>query len=179
MDIYEVNNRQYQACVDSKLCQPPHAVSSSTRPNYYGSADFDYYPVVNIDRAMADLFCSQWRGGRLPSEDEWEFAARGPVGQAFPWGDQPATCVLANLSAGSGCAQDTQPVTAFPAGSSVYGIANMIGNVWEWVGGSGGDGLLKGGAWDSQADAINASTRLEKPPASFADDAGFRCARGS
>jgi formylglycine-generating enzyme required for sulfatase activity len=185
IDIYEVTNRQYQACVDADACQPPLSPASATVPVYYHNSDFDYYPVVEVDWTMADVFCREWRAARLPTETEWEYAARGPDSLTYPWGDQSLTCMLANVQGGEGCARDTEPVTAYPSGISPFSVANLIGNVWEWTASpygtspTGAEYVLKGGGWDTPGQGIAASARVGKPSNLHANDTGFRCARSS
>ncbi len=83
MDIHEVTNASYKACVDAGVCKPPQKNSSSTRADYYGSPQFDNYPVVYVDWEMARAYC-EWRGGSLPTEAQWEKAARGTNGRIYP-----------------------------------------------------------------------------------------------
>jgi eukaryotic-like serine/threonine-protein kinase len=141
IDLREVTNRDYGDCVSASECEPPRAVASHTRPSYYGNATYDGYPVLSVDWDQARIYCA-WRGKRLPTEAEWEKAARGgcettsPSGcgtedeKIYPWGDATPTCDLANSV---GCVTDTEPVGARPAGASVYGAQDMAGNVQEWV----------------------------------------------
>ncbi len=86
-------------------------------------------PVVCATWLQADRYCA-WRGQRLPSEAEWEKAARGTDGRRYPWGDQAPTCELANFHE---CGPATHPVGSHPAGASPYGMLDMAGNVWEWT----------------------------------------------
>lgn len=113
--------------------------------------DRDQHPANCLDWAMAEQFCA-WRGGRLPTEAEWEFAARGPSLRTMPWGEEPIDPRLGNFC-GLECAEmlrrlgqnwrttypgndrwtTTAPVGSFPAGASPFRILDMAGNVWEWV----------------------------------------------
>ncbi len=146
IDQYEVTNARYEECVGAGACNPPSRMDSETRPKYFGEPEFANYPVIGVTWSDAQAYC-EWRGARLPTEAEWEKAARGTDGRIFPWGNtfDPARlnycdrncadcCGIpwANAALDDGYA-DTAPVDAFPQGISPYGACNMAGNVWEWV----------------------------------------------
>jgi serine/threonine-protein kinase len=143
IDKYEITNGQYKACVDADVCQPPHITYSATRPKYFGNPEYSNYPVIWVSWYMARTYC-EWVGRRLPTEAEWEKAARGTDGRRYPWGNEElsgeranfcdANCPLtiANFNYNDGYA-DTAPVGSFPAGASPYGALDMAGNVWEWT----------------------------------------------
>jgi len=119
----EVTNAQYRRCVEEKACPPPALLE------FFHDSLFDDHPVVYVDWYSAQAYCG-YAGGRLPSEAEWEKAARGTDGRLFPWGDA-AECGKGNLK---GCTQGlTAPVGSFPEGASPYGVLDMAGNVSEWV----------------------------------------------
>jgi eukaryotic-like serine/threonine-protein kinase len=141
IDQYEVTNLRYAACVQAGKCTPPKEASSSTRTDF-GNLDFANYPVLNLNWYQAMAYC-EWRGGRLPTEAEWEKAARGTDGRLYPWGDEwdPERAnyceISCNQYGNDGTYDDgyaaTAPVGSFSAGASPYGIMDMAGNVAEWV----------------------------------------------
>ena len=135
-------------------------------------------PVLMATWHGAATYC-QWAGGRLPTEAEWEYAARGPEGNAYPWGNDPPTCDLANYG---DCSRVAVRVGSRPAGASWCGALDMAGNVWEWVtdrfgpysglpqenptGPVSGDvPVLRGGGWHSPHSELRATYRQHEIPA--------------
>jgi eukaryotic-like serine/threonine-protein kinase len=111
-------------------CTAPRRSSSATRDLYYGNPQFDNHPVIYVNWYQADAYC-RWAGGRLPTEAQWEYAARGSDGRLFPWGDDPPiSSRMANVADQVG---DTMPVESYTEYASPFGVYNMAGNVWEWV----------------------------------------------
>jgi formylglycine-generating enzyme required for sulfatase activity len=131
IDKTEVTNRMYTLCVDAHVCTEPTHGDSATRFNYYDDPQgrYEIYPVVWVNWPMAQTYC-EWAGRRLPTEAEWEKAARGTDGRLYPWGNSQPDHDLANYDAYFG---DTLNVGRYPKGASPYGAMEMAGNVDEWV----------------------------------------------
>jgi formylglycine-generating enzyme required for sulfatase activity len=142
IDRTEVTNAQYKQCVEAGVCQAP-TMCAFGEPTYQDASKADH-PVVCVDWHGAQAYC-EWAGGRLPTEAEWEYAARGLQGNIYPWGDE-FECSRSNLDdetevddfvvlGGEGCDgyERTAPVGSFEDGASWCGALDMAGNVWEWV----------------------------------------------
>lgn len=130
IDKTEVTNKQFSACVTAGYCTAPRDGSSETRLEYFGNELYNDYPVIHVDWYQASYYCS-FVGKRLPTEAEWERAARGTDGLVYPWGNTILDPVPANIDQFQ--KGDTMPVGSFPEGASPYGVLDMEGNVWEWV----------------------------------------------
>ena len=122
----EVSVAQYAECVTAGACTAPSSAWSACN---WGRAGRDNHPVNCLDFEAGQAFCA-WRGWRLPTEAEWEKAARGTDRRIYPWGNEPPSCDRVN---GAGCAFDTTPVGSMPAGASPYGVLDLAGNLLEWV----------------------------------------------
>lgn len=194
IDRTEVTNADYERCMLAGICQPPVRSSSYSRPEYFGNPNYADYPVIYVTWEDADSFC-QWAGGRLPSEAEWEFAARGPDERIYPWGDQAPLAGRLNFDFSVG---DTSPVDSYPSGASPYGVLDMPGNVAEWVAdwyasnyytqspssdptgpAATDERVVRGGSWLDSASMVRADSRLAYPPDSAFVNLGFRCAEST
>ncbi len=178
---YPVTNQQYAECVRAGICKKPSLLLDNPE-----KVD---HPVVNITWETAQAFC-QWNGGRLPTEAEWERAARGElVGALYPWGDE-IDCNLANYG---DCVGDTSPVGSYPPNG--FGLHDMAGNVWEWVAdwysgsyyrnspdenppgpADGEHRVLRGGTWGEEQSSLRVAHRRYNLPSYPHDFIGFRCA---
>ena len=189
----EVTVGQYRQCVDARVCSAP--ATDSIYCNW-GKSDRENHPVNCVDWNQATTY-AKWVGGRLPTEAEWEYAARsGGRNQKYPWGNQTATCGYAVMSEGGyGCGRDsTWPVCSKTTGNTAQGLCDMAGNVWEWVSdwfGSYGSGsvtnptgsssgsyrVIRGGSFDYDARYVRAANRAIDDPGSRNFGLGFRPAR--
>ena len=132
IDVNEVTNKLDAQCVQTGVCTNPGSNKSSTHRSYYGNPEYDNYPVIHVNWDQGKTYC-EWRGGGLPTEAEWEKAARGGLeGKPYPWGDQYPDCSMANFWGKDGsCMGDTTAVgSSAPNG---YGLYDMAGNAIEWV----------------------------------------------
>jgi formylglycine-generating enzyme required for sulfatase activity len=180
-----VTNRQYKACIAAGACTP---VDLHHPPRFEG----DDQPAFGMHGAQLKAFAA-WAGGRLPTEAEWEYAARsGGKDQKYPWGDAEPTCTLAAVL---GCGNNTVPVCSKPAGNTKQGLCDMAGNVWEWVedfyhdsyDGAPTDGsawlstgfrrVVRGGSVLFDATHARASFRDNAGPGDRPGPIGFRLAR--
>jgi serine/threonine protein kinase len=190
IDKFEVSNADYRQCVAAGGCTPAATVDAFTYAGYRDDPAFNDYPVISVTWNQAQAYC-RWAGKRLPTEAEWEYAARGSDNFIWSWGNNfdPA------LSAAS--APDTQPVNSYPGGVSPFGLFNMTGNVNEWVqdvydagfyavspaenpvnAGSGENRVYRGGSFDNTDGSFYTTSRRYDKPATYADvDVGFRCAQ--
>ena len=174
IDETEVTNGMYSLCVVEAKCDPPAENNSLTRDAYYGTAEFANYPVIFVDWEMAKAYC-EWAGRQLPTEAQWEKAARGEDERVYPWGNSAPDPSRANWNDIVG---DTTAVGAYPDGASPFGALDMAGNVWEWTS-DFFDGqsthVLRGGSWNLDDNSVRATFRGTHPSEPNLG-IGFRCA---
>ena len=200
IDRTEVSNAQFRRCVEAGACQAP--TPCGERELAYPDLSRAKHPVVCVDWHDAQAYCA-WVGARLPTEAEWEYAARGQEGHAYPWGHEPAGALQnycdancteswADQAVDDGYAR-TSPVGSYPEGASWCGVLDMAGNVYEWVGdwlgayaaeaqtnpsgpATGQDRVLRGSSWKSFQDRARTAARSSGEPGTRLDHMGFRCA---
>jgi len=174
MDKYEITTRLYAAFMQA---------TGHSEPDYWGKvrpASDGGLPVVGVEWADANAYC-KWASKRLPTEQEWEKAARGTDGRTYPWGNTEPNRSLANYNlphCGFFCnvyKEKLLPVNSFNEGRSPYGIHHMAGNVWEWVDEEKG---IRGGSYSEfHKTFLPSATRVDPPSFGFFDTIGFRCAQ--
>lgn len=189
IDQTEVTNAMYAKCVADGDCNPPKSSRSYARVLYYGNPAYDDYPVIYVDWNQGIAYC-KWVGRELPTEAEWEKAARGTDGGTYPWGEE-VDCDKANYN--FSCAGDTSEVGSYSDGASIYGALDMAGNVWEWVSSlykgypysttdgredlsASGARMLRGGSWDYDDYGVRSAYRYGRDPTLTSNSLGFRCA---
>lgn len=182
----EVTNEQYEKCVEAGSCTPPANPEWGTSLFW---AAYDTHPITYVTWEQAVTY-AKWAGGRLPTEAEWEKAARGADEYPYPWGNQPPTDERLNFDNHIG---EPQPVGSYPDSASPYGAQDMAGNVWEWTADwyaaeyyqfspdenplgprAGERRVLRGGAYDSPASDVAAYYRGGAEVTYYAGHIGFR-----
>lgn len=207
IDQTEVTNNMYALCVGTGRCTPPKNTGSFSRDEYYGHYAFANYPVINVEWEQAMAYC-EWAGRKLPSEAQWEYAARGPQGFTYPWGND-FSCRYGNfddekkldedmVEGGKNCdgQPETAPVGSYREGISPFGVLDMAGNVWEWVADwygvytsksvinpsgpkTGEFRVARGGSWNNSEGGLRSADRIREYPNTADYMLGFRCAVSS
>jgi sulfatase modifying factor 1 len=199
IEATEVTVGAFKECVDAGGCSAPANVDL---PCSYGSPLAIDHPINCVTWQQAADYC-EWKGRRLPTEAEWEFAARSNSGRPFPWGTAEATCEFAHMfqmmseQSTFGCdTNDTAPVGSYPTGVSPFGVLDMAGNVEEWVAdwfsltwyaespaedpigpAEGMQRSVRGGDYyDASPFNLRTMERARANPDSTAPERGFRCA---
>jgi len=205
IDKYEVTNRQYKQFCDATGRSYPSDPGFSGMSGYF--SNYSDYPVVNVSWDDAAAYCT-WAGKRLPTEAEWEKAARGTDSRKYPWGNSELTgrtCNFADKSTDYSWSDKswndghayTAPVGNYQDGASPYGCMDMAGNVWEWcadwydisyygrspgsnpTGPSSGSARVgRGGSWLNDAWLMRCASRIRLAPSTRYGNLGFRCAGG-
>lgn len=198
IDKFEVTNILYKKCMDAGKCLQPYATKSFYRDSYFGNSQYDNYPVISVNWEQAKAYC-EWVGKRLPTEAEWEKAARGTDSRIYPWGnalgDSKANFAdAATLGKGQ---RDTSEVGQYSGDTSPYGVMDLAGNVEEWMVDwysyysnetqrnpmgppSGQLRVIRGGSWMTAPNTTSGgstSGRSSRLPWGTANTLGFRCAR--
>lgn len=189
IDRTEVTNIMYAKCVENRGCNEPSFIEPPIS-NYYWNLEFENYPVIYVSWNDADNYCF-WANRRLPTEAEWEKAARGTDARTFPWGEG-IDCSNANFD---NCLGMFEEVGKYPMGASPYGAYDMAGNVWEWVSDwysetyysmsppsnplgpeIGQFHVLRGGAYFNPDDIVRSTSREKSGQVPATEAVGFRCA---
>lgn len=191
MDLHEVTTAQYAAFLEATTRPVPWQWNTVDLPQHGDR------PVIGVDWADAEAYC-RWKGKRLPTEAEWEKAARGTDGRLYPWGNQVPTSTLANFALGArfSYSQVLMPVQSYEQGRSPYGLYHMGGNVWEWVQdwyavnyyetspdrnpmgpAQGQFKVLRGGSWSDLPKYLLTYGRFKLLPETRNSYTGFRCAK--
>jgi formylglycine-generating enzyme required for sulfatase activity len=197
IDKFEVTNGRYREFVRATGHRPPQHPNDPSRNLWQGAVMPDSIadqPVINVDWQDADAYC-RWAGRRLPTEAEWEKAARGTGDPRFPWGNVEPTHKHLNFNQRWQGEKTLKPVGSYEAGKSPFGAYDMAGNVWEWVAdwydafyyeksparnpkgpATGTDKVLRSSGWEVETPLVRSVTRVKSDPLNRNHSTGFRCA---
>ena len=197
IDKYEVTNGRYLEFVKATDHRVPQNPKNPTRNLWEGVSipeSLADRPVVNVDWADASAYCT-WAGRRLPTEAEWEKAAKGNHDWRFPWGNVEPTNKHLNFNQKWIGERTLMPVGSYESGKSPYGVYDMAGNVWEWVNdwydakyyekspaknppgpASGTKKVIRGAGWQNETPTVRIFTRVDSDPTIRNESTGFRCA---
>lgn len=197
IDKFELTNGRYLEFVKATNHRVPQNPKNATRNLWQGDTITESLtdrPVVNVDWADAQAYC-QWAGKRLPTEAEWEKAAKGTADRRFPWGNVEPTNKHLNFNQQWIGEKTLMPVGSYEAGKSPFGVYDMAGNVWEWVNDwydanyyekspaknptgpeTGTKRVLRGSGWQNETPTVRIFTRVDSDPTIRNESTGFRCA---
>ncbi len=190
IDKTEVTNAQYAMCVSAGACDEPEDRTSHNRVKYYNAEKYVSFPVINVTWNDAADYC-KWAGRVLPTEAQWEKAARGTDARIYPWGNIVPSSSLTNYNNPYG---DTVQTGNYPDGASLYGALDMAGNVLEWTADwydetyyktspkenpqgpdFGYKRTIRGGSWGDDMSNIRVFIRWGLIPVTRSNNLGFRC----
>jgi formylglycine-generating enzyme required for sulfatase activity len=183
MDTTEVTVDAYGACVGEGSCAPARTGPYSSEHCNGGEPGKGNHPINCVDWNQATAYC-RWAGKRVPTEEEWEYAARGTDRREYPWGNgAPGSQLCWNRSG-----QGTCEVGSYKSGASPFGVLDLAGNVWEWTSSgyskdyssSRADGIrvCRGATWDTEVpSSVRAAHRFEVAPTNNGHVCGFRCVK--
>lgn len=197
IDTFEVTHGRYRIFVNATGHRVPNNPRTPTRSLWQADTITDSLtdrPVINVDWFDAEAYCT-WAGKRLPTEAEWEKAAKGMSDQRFPWGNVEPTAKHLNYNQRWIGEKTLMPVGSYEAGKSPYGVYDMAGNVWEWVNDwydaryyekspeknprgpdTGTKRVIRGAGWQNETPTIRIFTRVASDPSVRNESTGFRCA---
>ncbi|HXV69422.1 MAG TPA: formylglycine-generating enzyme family protein [Nitrospira sp.] len=200
IDKFEVTNGRYLAFVKATGHRVPQNPQNPTRNLWQGDTIADSLidrPVINVDWFDAETYCT-WAGKRLPTEAEWEKAAKGTSDRRFPWGNVEPTGKHLNYNQRWIGEKTLMPVGSYEAGKSPFGAYDMAGNVWEWVNDwydaryyekspeknpkgpdTGSKKVVRGAGWQNETPTVRIFTRVDSDPTVRNESTGFRCAADS
>jgi len=197
IDKFELTNGRYHEFVNATKHRIPQNPTNATRNLWQGETITESLadrPVVNVDWADAHAYC-QWAGKRLPTEAEWEKAAKGTADRRFPWGNVEPTNKHLNFNQQWIGEKTLMPVGSYELGKSPFGVYDVAGNVWEWVNDwydakyyekspaknptgpeTGTKRVLRGSGWQNETPTVRIFTRVDSDPTIRNESTGFRCA---